>query len=346
MASVLIAARVLLAAVFATAGLGKLLDRSGARAALEGFRVPEPLIPSLVLLLPLAELATAIALLPQPSAQWGGVAALVLLIGFIGGIASALARGTAPDCHCFGQIHSEPAGRKTLIRNVVLAAVAGLVVVRGPGPSITTWTADRSPVELVGIGAGILVALLAAQSIRLWRKNRTLTDALGSAQAELASLPAGLPIGAVAPGFTLPSVTGETVTLEALLGRGRPVVLVFASPDCGPCAHFLPMLGGWHESLAENLTVAVISSGTAEENLSVARQTGGLVLLRAKQRSEVTRAYRIQQSPSTVVVTPEGRIANAPAAGSTSAEALIRLTLRRQMQRLSTPELHSAQPVG
>jgi hypothetical protein len=106
------------------------------------------------------------------------------------------------------------------------------------------------------------------------------------------------------------------------------------------------MLGGWHESLAENLTVAVISSGTAEENLSVARQTGGLVLLRAKQRSEVTRAYRIQQSPSTVVVTPEGRIANAPAAGSTSAEALIRLTLRRQMQRLSTPEPHSAQPVG
>ena len=37
-------------------------------------------------------------------------AALALLLAFVGGIVVNLARGTTPDCHCFGQLHSEPAG--------------------------------------------------------------------------------------------------------------------------------------------------------------------------------------------------------------------------------------------
>ncbi len=104
----LLTARLLLAAVFAVAGIAKLLDRDGSRQALIGFGVPERLAPPLAILLPLAELIVAVALLPLVFAWWGAIGALALLGLFVVGIAISMARGEAPDCHCFGQIHSEP----------------------------------------------------------------------------------------------------------------------------------------------------------------------------------------------------------------------------------------------
>src|SRR5215212_2820490 len=127
----LLRARLVLAAVFALAGVTKLADRNGARQAMRDFGVPAALAPALALLLPLAELAAAVALLPTGSAWWGAAGALALLALFIVGIGVSLARGRRPDCHCFGQIASGPIGRSTLTRNGLLAALASFVVVQG-----------------------------------------------------------------------------------------------------------------------------------------------------------------------------------------------------------------------
>ena len=89
MDSLALVVQVLLAAVFATAGVGKLLDLPGSRRALADFGVPERAAPIAALLLPLAELATAVALVLHPSARWGAVGALVLLLAFIAGQKSA-----------------------------------------------------------------------------------------------------------------------------------------------------------------------------------------------------------------------------------------------------------------
>src|SRR5947209_3254346 len=105
MATAEVLSRIVLAVVFATAGVGKLRDLAGSRRAMRDFGVPEPLADIAGVLLPLAELGAAIALVLRPSALGGAIAALVLLLAFIGGIANALAHGVAPDCHCFGQIH-------------------------------------------------------------------------------------------------------------------------------------------------------------------------------------------------------------------------------------------------
>src|SRR5262245_38966636 len=94
-------ARLLLAGVFALAGVGKLLDPTGSRRSLADFGVPQPLIAIGSIALPLSELAVALALLSQASAAYGAVAALVLVTLFIGGITLNLARGRRPDCHCF-----------------------------------------------------------------------------------------------------------------------------------------------------------------------------------------------------------------------------------------------------
>jgi uncharacterized membrane protein YphA (DoxX/SURF4 family) len=131
MGAALLACRLGLAAVFATAGLAKLADLEGSRSASREFGVPAPIAAAFGTLLPLAELATAAALIPNASARWGALAALVLLLGFIGGISNALARGREPDCHCFGQVHSEPASWKTLARNIGLGGVAAFVLAAG-----------------------------------------------------------------------------------------------------------------------------------------------------------------------------------------------------------------------
>src|SRR5918995_584070 len=129
----LLVARVLLVLVFSVAGITKLADRGGSKRALVDFGVPASLAAPLGVLLPLVELAVAAALIPASTAWWGAVGALVLLCLFVVGIGANLARGRRPECHCFGQLHSEPVGWKTLVRNGVLAAVAGFVVWRGYG---------------------------------------------------------------------------------------------------------------------------------------------------------------------------------------------------------------------
>ncbi|MCL4488183.1 MAG: DoxX family membrane protein [Chloroflexi bacterium] len=67
----LLAARLLLALVFAVAGLAKLADRPGSRQALRDFGLPTRLAGPLGVLLPLIELVVAFALLPLVTA-WGG----------------------------------------------------------------------------------------------------------------------------------------------------------------------------------------------------------------------------------------------------------------------------------
>jgi hypothetical protein len=130
----LVLLRLALAAVFVAAAVGKLADLRGARATLAGFGLPTGVAAVGATLLPLAELTVAVTLIPAASARWGAVGALVLIAAFIGSVARVLGQGRAPDCHCFGQIHATPVGWATLVRNVALAAVAGMILATAAPP--------------------------------------------------------------------------------------------------------------------------------------------------------------------------------------------------------------------
>ena len=108
--ALLLLGRLLLVLVFAVAGVAKLADRQGSRQAIVDFGLPSALAAPLGLLLALVELAVAATLLPASTAWWGAMGALALLSVFVVGITYNLARGRKPDCHCFGQLHSAPAG--------------------------------------------------------------------------------------------------------------------------------------------------------------------------------------------------------------------------------------------
>ena len=223
MGSFVLGVRVVLAGVFAVAGAAKLLDQSGSRRSLAEFGVPDRAVPVAAILLPLAELATAIALIFSGSARWGALAALLLLLGFIGGIVHAMRRGREPDCHCFGQLHSGPAGHRALARNAVLAGLAAVVLAEGPGSSVGDWVSARSSAELVAVAAVAVAVALGAVAVRLWSERRTLRAELADSRAKAATLPAGLPVGATAPGFALPDLNGQIHTLMPYAPSAGPL---------------------------------------------------------------------------------------------------------------------------
>src|SRR5947209_18681888 len=132
------------------------------------FGVPATLAGPGGTLLPLAELLVAVLLLPTATTWWGALGALILLLVFVAGISYNLACGRTPDCHCFGQLHSAPAGWPTLIRNGLLAAIAASVVRLGPyyaDPNVLGWFSALTVAQRIELcGAVLVLALLATES--------------------------------------------------------------------------------------------------------------------------------------------------------------------------------------
>jgi peroxiredoxin/uncharacterized membrane protein YphA (DoxX/SURF4 family) len=318
---------VVLAVVFLTAGVGKLLDLAGSRQAMRDFGLPDRAAAIAGVLLPIAEMATGVALIFVPTARLGALAALLLLVAFIVGIARAMARGEEPDCHCFGQIHSAPAGPLTLVRNAVLAAFAAVIVAYGSGPALDAWVKARSASELVAIGASLCAVAALAYALTLRRETMRMKGDLAIAQSGGSQGRRGLSVGSDAPAFALKSLQGETVSLATLRERGQPVLLLFMSASCGPCATFLPTIQQWQETLGARLTMAIITAGTTEQNGEVFGEFG-LDYVLVQEASEVADLYDVQFTPSGIFVTPGGKVASPPGEGQQGIEPLVRLAIR------------------
>jgi peroxiredoxin/uncharacterized membrane protein YphA (DoxX/SURF4 family) len=344
----LLVVRLLLVGVFLLAGVTKLLDPAGSREAMSGFGVSERFAGVAGRVLPLAEIAVAIALVPVPSARYGAVAAAVLLVSFVAAIARAMSRGEAPDCHCFGQVHSAPAGPWTLVRNGGLLGAAGFVAIGGwrhAGDSATHWLVGASAgwvlaavlgVALVGLG-GFLVWFslqLLAQNGRVFARLEAIETAIGSglmqSGAEL-STPvrlgaglgaAGLPVGSRAPSFVLAGVDGEEISLEALLAPGLSALLVFSDAGCGPCEALMPELADWQRVHAEKFAVSVIASGEADRLREEAARHGLRRVLLQSER-EVSEAYQAGGTPMAVVIGADGRVMSPTVGGLEAIRTLV-----------------------
>jgi peroxiredoxin len=341
MDGILLVARLLLAGVFGVAGLAKLTDRTGSRQAMIDFGVPGPLATPLGILLPLAELSITAALVPTITAWWGALGALTLLLLFVAAISVNLARGRSPDCHCFGQLHSVPAGWATLARNGLLAAVAGFVIWQGgddAGLSVVTWLFELTAFQLATLVAGVVVlGLLAAEGwflVHLLGQNgrllirvealeaRLAADGMTTAPTPTLSTITGLPVGSPAPSFHLASLSGEPMTLHSLRATGNSVMLVFSDPGCGPCHALLPDLVRWQRDYASALTIALISRGKPEANRAKIAEYGVQNVLLQQDR-EVAQSYQAYGTPTAVIVRPDGTIGSPPASGAAAIGALV-----------------------
>jgi peroxiredoxin len=132
----------------------------------------------------------------------------------------------------------------------------------------------------------------------------------------------GLPVGAQAPAFSLDGLDGEATTLDDLRAGGKPVVLVFGDPDCGPCAAFLPDLARYQRDYANRLTVALISRGTVAANRAKATQHRLAHVLLQHDR-EVSTTYQVHGTPSAVLIRADGMIGSAVAQGADQIRSLV-----------------------
>ena len=355
MVSAVVVVRVALVGLFALAGVTKLLDRSGTLRSVIGFGVPARLAPVVARALPAAELTTAVLLSGSETAWIGGVAALVLLVLFCIAAAVNLARGRAPECACFGQVHSEPVGARLLVRNMAFALLAIAVVVNGSpdaGPSLWAWARKLSVGEagmLLAI-AGLAVTVLVLS--RRVRSMRTAMDALVAAtdrseaspdeqalvepaSAEPSAAPAfplGLPIGTAAPDFSLPSADGS-VALADLLSADRPLVLLFVAPTCRTCHPLLPKPPVWAVTYGDVLTFALVTAGTAAANEGIDEHIGGFrpVLF---DPGSARQAYEAAATPAGVVVGRHGTIESETVYGVADIAMLVMRTAAAERARV------------
>jgi peroxiredoxin len=328
-----------LAAVFILAAVGKLLDLRGSREAVAGFGVPKAAADVIGNLLPFGEMASGTALLVRPAAIGGAIAALTLLTAFIVGMASALSRGAAPDCHCFGAIHSEPVSASQIVRNVVLVGIALFVLIAGPGKALTSWLSPHSGAAITDVVLASFVLVSLAGTLVLLRQRSHLRGQLRNARRRAELLPPGLPVGALAPKFTVRDLDGATFTLDDLLARGLPVALVFGSPGCGPCSTLEPELPRWREALSDTVTIGLVGIGTYQRVDEVQTRTGMSIEEIYDRHPELAQendelgvvlgSYWLKATPAAVILTPDGTIASATVDGRLGIEALIHFAANR-----------------
>lgn len=327
---VILAVRLLLALMFVAAGAAKLADRPGSARAAEAFGAPAQISPALAIALPVLELVLGLGLLSTSTVQPSAIGACALLLVFTAAIGIALARGKAPDCHCFGQLHSAPAGPATLIRNGVLAVIAGglaWISAAHPGPKILDVLAGLDgwrglvPALLLVLGlvaavqSVLLYQLIGQQGRLLLRLEGQDPGALQPARSSPEEAPApeppkiGAPIGTPAPAFELQTLDGGSASLDQLLSAYGALLLIFTNPKCGPCSALLPEIAHWGLDESLPAKIVLISEGEAQDNvLKFGARSDPTVLLQKKR--ETADAYRAHGTPAAVLIGRDGRIAS------------------------------------
>ena len=327
--------RLVLFGVFALAAVGKFLDLEGSRKAVKEFGMPDEFVKPFAITLPFAEMVFAFCFLFASMSWLGAIGGLILLLSFTGGMIWQMAQGRAPDCHCFGQIHSEPVSRKSLIRNVIFSALTFVLVVRGregQGPGLAEGDSNAMELVLILTAVMLIVATLfylkkvLDNQTRILRRLELLEiisqEGVPQDRTEAGHPQDGLPIGSPFPDFELPNTANETVGLADVLANGRSSIFFFVSPTCEPCRALLPDMERWEAEIGDRVNFVLISSGSVDANKEKLGGVFGDEVILQKNR-EIADAVRARWTPTALFVRPDGTIGSHVAAGDAAIRELI-----------------------
>lgn len=328
--------RLAVAGVLLTSALAKLRSPSATREAAVAFGVRRQLAPLVAWSLPAVELAVAVLLLPGDTARVGALAAIVLLVVFSSAVATQLQRGNRPACQCFGRVsHGEISGR-TLLRNALLAGLAGTALaVPAPGPAayarevgpVLTGTVLAAALALV---LGIVLTEMSQDDRPVPRRRRWRSEPPAVARERATA----------APEFRLPDLDGRLTSLDDLRRPGLPLVIVFLSPGCGPCRALRPVVARWAEVYRRGVHLVVVASGSHEANRLAFVESPLPVLL---DEAGVRAAYGVAGTPAAVVVDADGSLRLPVARGEQGVRQLLAELGRDEGSRMAAPSL---QPPG
>lgn len=123
------ALRVAIAGVFVFAAAPKLADPASFALEIDNYRmVPEALVGSMAVIVPVLELVVAAALLTGIHARGAALLAGGMLLTFAGAMVQAMARGIDLDCGCFGSALEMQVSGFTVARNLVLALMCAPIM--------------------------------------------------------------------------------------------------------------------------------------------------------------------------------------------------------------------------
>jgi len=119
-------------------------------------------------------------------------------------------------------------------------------------------------------------------------------------------------IGQAAPGFSLKTIKGETVTLHQLTGKG-PVMLVFYETQCVYCYAHIGEFNALHDKYhQQGLSILAINyTGEYITDIKAYAKDNGLkytVITDKLTSIDVAEAYHVVGSPTIVVVDSHGKI--------------------------------------
>lgn len=301
----------MLAGVFAVAAAGKLRDVHGTRQAAMDFGAPDVAAGVIARLLPILELAVAVAVLVPRGERAGAIGALALLAIFSAAIARSLRAGDAVECHCFGQMSSEPIGPGALVRNGGLAVVAALVAFPPGGRDRALWEVigGASGGEAAAFGLGVLgaVALVAPLALAVLRRHGRALERIDVLESSMernglhvpdADEPASY-AGLQAPDFR---------EIAGVASADVPLLALFTSSSCPACDAFAPVFSRWREEHGAAVTFVELDFG--------------------QHRAEAAECG-VTATPAAVLVDGQGRIAGEPAHGADAIEALVHAVLDR-----------------
>ena len=122
----------------------------------------------------------------------------------------------------------------------------------------------------------------------------------------------GVQKGAMAPDFTLETITGEKVTLSEL--KGKKVMLNFWATWCPPCRAEMPHLQSYYEDYAEKDNVIIIAANTTynergKDNIQTFINSHDLTFpILLMPDDSLIKLYEVLTIPSTIMIDSEGRI--------------------------------------
>lgn len=184
----------------------------------------------------------------------------------------------------------------------------------------------------------LVVALGCWLGFQLLRQNGRMLLRLEALEARLSESPVApaptaparrepeqLPLGAPAPEFDLPDLSGARASLASF--RGRKLLLLFFNPRCGFCTRMAGDLAKLPTDDPQRPLPVVISTGDADENRKLVAEHGiaGPVLL--QEQMEVGSRYHAHGTPMGYLIDEQGRIASKLAIG---ADALLALATGRE----------------
>lgn len=140
--------------------------------------------------------------------------------------------------------------------------------------------------------------------------------------------------GFLAPDFTLPSSTGESITLSSFYGS--PVIVNFWASWCTPCRKEMPAIQQVYADFENQgliiLGINTTSQDNKEDAIAFSKKVGVTFPILFDENGQVNTVYQIRALPTTFFINSDGVIQEITIGGPMS-EALIRSKIETIMPK-------------